>query len=220
MMTFKEGLATFAQRASLKDLREAATFAHVVPGTVLSWLTGGSPPKGEAQLRMMYYLQLKGLDLSELAALPRPAFVLGMYIATDTLSVEGAMQKLGYATLKDLYRLLHGADLTAARAAVLSRVLEAHRDEAEIALTTLRLKPLSETSDSSPVAEQPLETTQKEPRQPFIVEHVAGSLLTATALVESLILTGDSQNLAATVELVGQKRLADLATYLNDDLLS
>ena len=215
--SFEERLASFAEQASLRDLSEAAAFTKVVPGTVLAWITGGPLPKGEPFIRMMYYLKLKGLEPKELTALPKPAFDLGEYISSGTLEMETAKPDLGYANTKDLYRLLHGADLTSARAEMLDGVLERYKEDAQEAIDNLGILPFTEVETAvitpvpAPAPEKTIEPQQVRPS--FSAEHASGAILTATALVESFILSDDTQ-LATVAELVGRKRISDLTSYL------
>lgn len=198
----------------------AADFSRVVPGTVLGWLTDGAPPKGEAQIRMMYYLHLRGADLEELSTLPQPAFDLGLYISLGVIELDDALRQLNYAGLKDLYRLLRGGDLTSARAELLMTVLANYANAAEDAARTASSKftSLFEDAPSSEQVRAPTKECEEAPRAtspkvPFPAEHTAGTLLTTAALVESLILT-DESHLAFVRELVGEARILDLVAHL------
>lgn len=220
---FEQGLALFSARASLEDLKAAAAFSRVVPGTVLGWVTDGAPPKGEAQIRMMYYLQLRGVDLEELLSLPQPAFDLGLSIAVGAIEVEEAVRELGYANTQDLYRLLRGAELPSTRAERLTTLLGSFRDTTKERLHEAALEPLEITSSSVSIPPQvepsvfespaQLIPPQSAPSGTFAAEHTAGALLTATALVESHILAG-GDDLEIVKRLIGGERLLELASHL------
>ncbi len=210
--TFEKGLALFAERASLKDLYEAAEFARVVPSTVLSWIKG-PPPLGEAQLRMMHYLNAKGIQVEGLDTLPRPAFRLGGYIFAGAIEIDEAANELGYATIKDLYRLLRGAELTSVRAEKLNELLDKYHDKFVEAAAGIVIYPFAEGKEPVPVAAE-VSTSAAPATVPFAVEHTAGTLLSATALVEALILTDETQ-LATVGTLVGKDRISDLVSYLD-----
>lgn len=199
-------LDEFKTRALLSDLEEAAKFTKVTPPTVLGWLTNSAPPKGETHLRLMHYLSLRGLHPAELDELPRPAYLLGRYIAFDVLTIDMATRELGYAGQKDLYRLLQGAELTSNRAQLLTETLSNWEEEYNKA--TPRLRPFEPQSKHAPAT-----TDMQASSTSFEAQHVAGSLLTTAALVESLILSGGNA-LEEVVVLVGNQRVTDLASNL------
>jgi hypothetical protein len=216
----EERLVEFARRASLKDLSEAATFTRVTPGTVLNWITVGPLPKGEVQLRLLYYLELKGLAPAELQALPKPAYVLGSYIAYGMLEIEDAQRGLDYANTKEVYNLLRGSDLTSTRAEKLEEVLAEYKPKMESAFQGNAILPFvdpeAQAEESTKAPAPPVTPAANEVTTPsFAATHAAGSLLNATAMVELLILSGEP-NTSMTIELVGRNRVNDLIENLQE----
>lgn len=103
-------LAEFRRASGLESLFDLAEFCKVEPETATAWLGGGALPNGEKLVRLQFYLQLRGLTLSELDELPPPAYMLGESIALDLVDISDAVTALGYTGgyTNGLYGLLRG----------------------------------------------------------------------------------------------------------------
>lgn len=203
-------LEQFQLRATLADLEEAANVIKVTSPTILGWLNGGALPKGETMLRLQHYLSMKHLHPDELNAIPEPALQLGRYIAYDVLTIDEAKRAMGYASTNDLYRLLNGASLMTSRAQMLAKLLNDWRAQFESSQPDI--KPFSAAITSAPQVAS-TSTADASSNASFTVQHVAGSILTTAALVESLILS-DEHGVDGVLALVGEDRIFDLIDNL------
>lgn len=148
----------FFDRATLRDLRDLAAFVKVTPGTALVWAEKNEIPKGESFYRLQYYLEGLGYEIEELQGLPKPAYKLGQLIAFDIIEMEYARDVLGYASLKDLYRLLQGASLFAKRGETLERLIKSNEGALQGAITAFKERHGPERMESTQSLLVPSET--------------------------------------------------------------
>jgi hypothetical protein len=108
-------LAHFGEAAFDGDKREAlASFCDVkADPTVRRWLSKASPvkPAGAPLIKVRYYLEHLGYQVTELRSLPEPIRDLGRLIAFGVVTFEDVMEAIDIPKTKSgsqLYTILHG----------------------------------------------------------------------------------------------------------------
>jgi hypothetical protein len=207
MSTTTKAFGDFVDSATMLDLMELAEFTHVMPGTVLTWVEKGELPKGEAQIRLLHYLDAGRCLLNELKELPKPAYKLGQLIAFGLLTMDAARKALGYANQTDLFRLLRGSSLQADRGQILTRLIADNQEQLNVVITTFREQRQPRPQRSAPFQSNNLSTK-------ILSSTVMGGVDFLHTALDLVDLQADEVSTALQLTLAERSRIERLITRL------
>ena len=80
----------------------------VDPNSIRRWFVEPSMPVGLALVKLRYFLETIGYQVTDLDALEQPVRHLGKLISLGVVDVETASDQIGFSEVSKLFRLLHG----------------------------------------------------------------------------------------------------------------
>lgn len=95
----------------IKNIGERHSIAHfcgVGTDTVRSWYNGTTTPKGIHLMKVRYFLESIGYEISEFKNLNKHIYNLGKLIAYNKLDLEQISRRVGMPGSDELLRVLHG----------------------------------------------------------------------------------------------------------------
>jgi hypothetical protein len=114
-----------------KSRKILADFCGVSLGTTEHWLIRNGRQKGLPLLKLRFFLELRGYEVSELEALKKDKvfYQLAEMIAYNTIGIEEARVHLGFVDLKSVFRLASGGfRTTLTRLGKIETLWEKHKD--------------------------------------------------------------------------------------------
>jgi hypothetical protein len=91
-----------------EEKKPLVEFVGITTGSVRRWLTKESIPKGMRLVKLRYFLESKGYEVTELAKIQEPIKSLGRLIAFGKIDIREVSLKVGYPGIDELFQVLHG----------------------------------------------------------------------------------------------------------------
>ncbi|MFC1656547.1 hypothetical protein ACFL14_01085 [Patescibacteria group bacterium] len=111
--TTEECLRDLSQKPSRSDIiKKLSEFVGVVNKTVAKWLNGKRMPNGENLLKLRYFLDQEGYQVSELLDLDKDIREFGRFVAVGKITLDSAYKLLKFTHRDTILDLLLGRQNT------------------------------------------------------------------------------------------------------------
>jgi len=205
-----------------KARQPMADFCGVSSETVKIWLDGNSAlPIGEPHIKLMFYLDMLGYKVIELERMKKPRRNFAALIGFGLLSIEQAIQLVGYAKTSPLFKVLRGEENTSkGKESKMWNIWKEKKDSLERAMNEARVKyalPIKLIEERIPVTIQgagPEIEIGAASRNSALVDIISGlSALLGREQTEEFIKSLDLASVRKIIRLAAQ--LNSLSTAIN-----
>jgi hypothetical protein len=116
-------------RNSTQAKEPMVNFVGVTTDTITSWIYDRNMPAGGSLVKLRFFLEAVGYDVIELRSLRGQVnYMLAEMLAYGVLSIEQAVEQLGFQNSHPIFRIVHGESNTnLGRAAKIREMYESHK---------------------------------------------------------------------------------------------